>query len=194
MTETVHFNEPTRRAHVDVTFLRMEAKPAEPPPPYPDGVFHVFVKAPQVAFYRYLQHAVGSDHLWWLRSAQSDATLRGLLDHPGIHVFVLYRNCEPAGYFELDHRHTPHINLAYFGLLPHMRGLGLKLGETFLRRVVDEAWRHDPASLMVNTNSADDPAALHLYRKVGFVPYKQVREEWNVPDRLGLVLPPQVCP
>jgi hypothetical protein len=43
--------------------------------------------------------------------------------------------------------------------------------------------------MTVNTCTADHPRAMPGYIRAGFVPVRQVREEWNVPTRLGLDIP-----
>ena len=43
-----------------------------------------------------------------------------------------------------------------------------------------------PRAVTVNTCTADHPRALPTYLRAGFHPIRQVREEWDVPCRLGL--------
>ncbi len=126
------------RAGVTVTFLRMDWPSADPPRPLPGDVSLVHLARPTVPFYRYLYGTVGGPHLWWLRRAAMDDALAALLSDPSIAIFVLYRGGEPAGFFELDARSRPVINLAYFGLMPFATGQGL--GTAFLRAAVDAAW------------------------------------------------------
>ncbi|MEJ1977356.1 MAG: GNAT family N-acetyltransferase [Acetobacteraceae bacterium] len=141
-----------------VTFLRMEKRPANPPPPLPADTALVRLAAPSVSFYRYLYDTVGAPHLWWLRRALPDNALADVLGDPAVSVHVLYRGGEPAGFFELDSRMRPDVNLSYFGLVPHAVGGGF--GSAFLRAAVDEAWRSGPRAVTVNTCTADHPRAL----------------------------------
>ena len=179
--------EPSTRIRVTVTFLRMERPPATPAPAFPGDVALVPVRRPSVAFYRYLYATVGGPHVWWLRRTVSDEALQALLADSGIGVHVLYRAGEPAGFLELDRRGTPDVNLSYFGLVPHAVGSGL--GGAFLRAAIDLAWAHAPRGLTVNTCTADHPRALPTYLRAGFTPVRSVAEVWDVPRRLGLVLP-----
>ncbi len=78
-----------------------------------------------VAFYRYLYNTVGADYVWWLRRTMSDDELAALLRDPLVSIHVLYCGGEPAGFFELDARGWPDINLSYFGLMPHAIGTGV---------------------------------------------------------------------
>ncbi|MDA8048526.1 MAG: GNAT family N-acetyltransferase [Rhodospirillales bacterium] len=180
--------EPVVRVAVTVTFLRMTAPPPEPARPFPPGASVVRLAAPTAPFYRYLYDTVGGPYVWWLRRAAPLAELTAIIRHPDISIHVLYQGGEPAGFFELDARPAPDINLGYFGLLPHAIGRGL--GHAFLRAAVDEAWRSRPRLLTVNTCTADHPRALPLYRRVGFLPFRQVPELWDVPLRLGMSIPP----
>ena len=59
---------------------------------------------------------------WWLRRTLPDAELAGILADPAVSIHVLYRDGEPAGFYELDRRNRPLVNLSYFGLMPHAIG------------------------------------------------------------------------
>ncbi len=179
--------EPSVRVAVTVTFLRMDHPPLAPPLPLPADASVVRVARPEVGFYRYLYHTVGEAYVWWLRRSLTDAALASVLADPAIAVHVLYRGGAPAGFFELDGRAAPDMNLSYFGLLPHAVGTGL--GSAFLRAAVDEAWRARPRAVTVNTCTADHPRALPTYLRTGFRPIRSVREVWDVPLRLGLPTP-----
>jgi GNAT superfamily N-acetyltransferase len=179
--------EPMTRVGVTVTFLRMDRCPTDPPPPLPAGLEIVRAGAPTVCFYRYLYDTVGADYVWWLRRTVPDVELAALLAHPQVSIHVLYDQGEPAGFFELDGRNWPDVNLSYFGLMPRMVGTGA--GFPFLRAAIDEAWRRQPRGMTVNTCTADHARALPTYMRAGFRPVRQVREIWNVPDRLGLRIP-----
>src|SRR5579872_7485942 len=104
--------EPVARVIVTVTFLRMDAPPAEPAPPLPTGSQVVRLASPSVAFYRYLYDTVGAPHLWWLRRVVPDEELATLLGTRGISIHVLYVGGEPAGFAELDARPWPAVNLS----------------------------------------------------------------------------------
>jgi GNAT superfamily N-acetyltransferase len=172
---------------VDVTFLRMDRAPEGRGPALPA---HVRVeKATQcsVAFYRYLYGTVGHEYVWWLRRTLTDAELRPILRDPGISIHVLYADGEPAGFYELDRRSPPVLNLAYFGLMPHVVGHGL--GRALLRHAIDTGWAENPRAMTVNTCTADHRRALPNYIAAGFEKLRTVREVWRVPTRLGLPIP-----
>ena len=178
---------PRTRIAVNVTFLRMDQRPPDAAWPLPDGFSLVRLPAPTVAFYRFLYATVGGAHCWWLRRVAPDAELAGLLASPAIAIHVLYAEGEPAGFFELDARTGYDVNLAYFGLMPHMIGRGA--GAPFLRAAIDAAWARNPSAVRVNTCTADHPRALPYYLRAGFRPLRTVREVWDIPDALGMPIP-----
>ena len=175
------------RVGVTVTFLRMDRPPVAPAPSLPVGFQLVRAQAPSVPFYRYLYYTVGADYLWWLRRTSSDAELAALLSDRAVAIHVLYAKGEPAGFFELDARTWPDVNLSYFGLMPFMVGQGI--GHAFLRCAVDEAWRRGARGMTVNTCTADHPRALPNYLRAGFHVTRRVREVWSIPDALKLRIP-----
>ena len=178
---------PVTRVGVTVTFLRMDKAPAQRAPGLPPDMQVVRAQAPSVGFYRYLYNTVGADYVWWLRRTMPDRDLSALLGDPAVSIHTLYAGGEPGGFFELDERNWPDVNLSYFGLLPHMVGGGI--GLAFLRCAVDEVWRRGAQGMTVNTCNADHPRALPTYLRAGFQVVRQVREVWNVPNHLGLRIP-----
>ena len=179
---------PVTRVGVKVTFLRMDYPPRQPAPSLPPDMQVVRARAPTVGFYRYLYNTVGADYLWWLRRTMPDRDLAHMLGDPAVSLHTLYYDGEPAGFYELDARNWPDINLSYFGLMPHAVGTGV--GLAFLRSSVDEVWRRGARGMTVNTCTADHPRALPTYLRAGFEIVRQVREIWSVPNHLGLRIPP----
>jgi GNAT superfamily N-acetyltransferase len=182
--------EPTIAVGVTVTFLRMSAPPDGPAPALPPDSSLVRLAKPTVAFYRYLYNTVGARYVWWLRRIATDRELAVILAHPRVSIHVLYRDGEPAGFFELDGRVAPDVNIGYFGLLPHAIGQGL--GYTLLRLAITGAWSRGPRGVMVNTCTADHPRALPNYLRAGFTTVRRIREVWDVPAHLGLDIPDEL--
>ncbi len=181
-------SEPSVRASVVVTFLRMDRPPAEPAPKLPDGMRVRREPDCTVATYRWLYDQIGSEYLWWLRRTMPDRQLAALLRHPAISIYLLEEaDGRVAGFFELDASSWPSVNLNYFGLMPHAIGRGL--GLVFLRAAVDEVWRRGAQAMTVNTCTADHPRALPTYMKAGFQTVRALREDWDIPVRLGLTVP-----
>ena len=178
---------PVTRVGVIVTFLRMDQAPRTPASGLAAGYQIVRAQAPSIPFYRYLYNTVGADYLWWLRRTTPDEELAALLRHKAVAIYTLYAKGEPAGFFELDARPWPDVNLSYFGLMPGEIGRGT--GSAFLRAAIDEAWRQGPKGITVNTCTADHPRALPNYQRAGFEIVRQVREVWAVPDSLNMRIP-----
>lgn len=182
-------NEASTRAFVTVTFLAMSRRP-EGDAPLPDNVRFSRVFPCPVEFYRYLYNEVGADYLWWMRRAETDARLAAHLANPQIAVHVLEIDGVAAGMAELDFRPLVTVNLSYFGLMRHAIGRGL--GYPFLLAALQEAWRREPRAVTVNTCTADHPRALPMYLRAGFVKLRSVDEVWDIPDRVGLHVPPRL--
>jgi GNAT superfamily N-acetyltransferase len=178
---------PVARVGVTVTFLRMDRAPTTSGPGLPADFQIVRALSPSVPFYRYLYNTVGADYLWWLRRTTPDHELAALLRDKAIGIYILYSAGEPAGFFELDSRTWPDINLSYFGLMPSAIGQGV--GFAFLRSAVDEVWRQGDKGMTVNTCTADHPRALRNYLRAGFYIVRQVREVWAVPEGLNMRIP-----
>ena len=179
--------QPTTHVAVTVTFLRMDRPPADPAVSLPPDTSLIRLTRPSLSFYRYLYDTVGAPHLWWLRRAMPDSALAGILGDEAVGIHVLYRDGEPAGFFELDGRSRPDVNLSYFGLMPFAVGRGL--GTAFLRAAVDGAFALSGRGVTVNTCTADHPRAMPTYLRTGFKPVRSVREIWDVPARLGMAVP-----
>ncbi len=176
------------RVAVDVTFLRMDRAPRGLVPGLPAGVAVERLRPrATVRQYRFLYDTVGQDHVWWLRRALSDAELDQVLDAPALSVHALHRAGKVCGFYELDRKAWPVVNLAYFGLFPGAIGGGLGIG--LLHHAIHTAWAEGCSAITVNTCTADHERALPNYLRAGFRKLRTVREEWPVPTRLGLPIP-----
>lgn len=122
-------------------------------------------------FYRYLQHQTGKQWYWVYRLRLDDSALSAIVHSEKTQIDVLYVDGAPAGFFELSREDEGAVDIAYFGLMPHVHGRGL--GKWFLSQAVDAAWALKPMRVTVNTNTLDHPAALPLYQKIGFTPVGQ---------------------
>jgi GNAT superfamily N-acetyltransferase len=184
--------EPVVRISVVVTFLRMDRAPTTPGPALPPGSRVRLEPYCSEATYRHLYNTVGAHYVWWLRRAMSDQQLAALLRNPAVSIHVLYDAEDRLdGFYELDATPWPTVNLSYFGLMPHAVGRGM--GLAFVRHAVDEVWRRGARAMTVNTCTADHPRALPMYLRAGFRQVRELREQWNVPLRLGLEIPARLC-
>jgi GNAT superfamily N-acetyltransferase len=125
-----------------------------------------------VAFFRFLYSEVGRAFQWTDRLSWDDETIRAHLGNPGVSIWLMSWEAEPAGYFELGEHEDGSIEIAYFGLLPAFIGRGW--GKYLLSRATQAAWQLEPERVWLHTCTLDHPAALPNYIKRGFRP---VREE-----------------
>jgi GNAT superfamily N-acetyltransferase len=183
--------EKTERAVVTVVFLRMTRPPARPAAVLPKGVTLTREQL-DVATYRALYNEVGTPWLWWLRRMMPDDMLARHLSSATVSVYLLRVKGEVAGFFETDAGHWPFVNLNYFGLREAFIGRGL--GGVLLDAAVDSVFKGamGMVGMTVNTCTADHPRALPNYLAAGFREYRRVREEWDIPVRLGLSVPAHV--
>ncbi len=184
---------PAASLRVTITSLEMFACPeaARAVPSWPAGARVERALRPGVAFYRFLYDTVGEPWLWADRRRWSDAALAERVQHPQVEVWVLTADGQPAGYAELDRRAPGEVELSYFGLLPTFIGCGL--GGRLLRFAVDRAWTPGIRRLWVHTCDLDHPAALGLYRRAGFAPFRT--DVITLPDpRLSGLIPRSAAP
>ena len=170
----------SRSIETVVTYLEMNAAPAQPPQPVSrQGLEIRRARPPTVSFYRYLYAAVGEPWTWTVRRWLSDGELAAVLNDPRVEVNVLWVEGVPAGYAELDRRAPPDIELAYFGLMPEFIGQGL--GGYLLDWAIHHAWRARPRRLWLHTCDLDHPRALGFYQSQGFRIYDRRITQADLP-------------
>lgn len=169
----------SRKVETTVTFLEMTAGPAQRvPAPANIKLALMLAESPPVHFYRYLYDTIGRQHHWVDRRRLSDAELAAAITAEGVEIFAAYGNGVPAGYFELEWRNGQEMWLAYFGIMPEFRGRGL--GKWLLSEALAAAWAKEPKRVRVETCTLDDPRALPLYQRMGFVPYERRQKVMEV--------------
>lgn len=156
---------------VVVYYLEMRSPSHRPLPAPRDGLMVLHVRRPSVPYYRFLYDAVGKDYHWLSRRKLLDTELASVVQDPHNELHVLHVDGSPAGFAELDRRHTEEVELVQFGLTGDFIGQGL--GKWFLQWTIDRAWSYQPTRLWLHTCTLDHPAALPLYKKAGFVEFKQ---------------------
>jgi hypothetical protein len=163
-----------RRIPMTVTFLEMNAKPHNPPPPQPRGKIALLrCERPPTHFYRYLYDTVGADYYWVDRKKLTPEKLAEIIHDPLNQLYVLYVEGNPAGMAELDLRKRGEANISYFGLMPE--AIGRRMGFFFFYHTCMNAWAQPIHRLTINTCTLDHPRALPLYQRLGFTAY--AREE-----------------
>lgn len=161
----------TDERETTVTFLEMTAEPHLHVPAPMGRMALIRAMRPPVSFYRYLYDTIGHGYAWVDRKRIDDEALLEIIHDEAVEIYVLYRDGWPAGYFELDFRALPEVELEYLGIMPEAIGQGL--GRYLLAQAISLAWQRDPDRLIVQTCTLDHPKALPLYQRCGFVPYAQ---------------------
>ena len=160
-----------------VWYLRMDANPHFILQQPAQTQIKEIAKPVSVEQYRKYYSAAGTDYHWLDRLVMHADELYKIINAPNNFLFVLYCNDEEAGYVELV-KENEYVEVQYFGLFPSSIGKGF--GKYFLQWAIDKAWSFSPRWLQVNTCSLDHPSALPLYKKMGFVQYKQATEQRKV--------------
>jgi len=172
-------------AEYTVTWLAMDARPAIPRRERPDPALSlVRAHRPPVHFFRYLYAAVGSDYQWEDLNAETDAQIADFAQADAMHLNIAYMAGCPAGFVMLDFRESSVCEIAYFGLVPEFIGHGL--GSWLMLEGVHQAWDAGIDRLTVNTCTLDHPAALPLYRRMGFVPVRSETRRRETVDRVSI--------
>lgn len=166
-----------------VTYLEMCTPPAFPEALQTSDFEIRRVTQPDLNWYRQLYRRIGEPWLWFSRLRMSDDELRAVLDDPAIDILVLSSSGEDYGLLELDRRHMPDIEVAFFGVTGEMIGRGA--GRALLAHALPLAWEHNPRRVWLHTCTSDHPSALAFYRKFGFVPYKRAIEIEDDPRVTG---------
>jgi GNAT superfamily N-acetyltransferase len=161
-----------RSLKATVTHLEMDSPPRISPP-LPVNLHATLMRATQIPlhFYRYLQWQVGREWHWVNRLRMKDEELAGIVHAKTTRIYVLSLDGAPAGFFELSESADASVELVYFGLMNHARTRGL--GQWMLGQALATAWSTTPATVRVQTNTLDHPAALPLYQRMGFEPVSQ---------------------
>ena len=127
---------------------------------------------------------MGRPWYWTDRKKLSDDELSVIIQDDEVEIYVLYVGGAPAGFYELDARRMPEVELAYFGIMPNYIGLGL--GPYLLVQALDVMWQKEPDRVLVNTCTLDHPRALPMYQRMGFRPYDRVEvpAPWQDPNNI----------
>ncbi|MEZ5666739.1 MAG: GNAT family acetyltransferase [Alphaproteobacteria bacterium] len=176
--------DPAGKREVTVTYLEMEAPPAALPLPVP-AVPHAILRLhePDPVFYRFLHDTIGRQWLWYERRLLDRAGLCAVIHDPRVEVFVLYVRGNPAGFMEIDRRRDRVADIRFLGLMDGFKGRGL--GRYLLGWSIRQAWQGDTAKVTVNTCSFDDPRALAMYQRAGFVAVR--RETATIDDPAAVI-------
>lgn len=163
-----------------VTVWSLELRdPAQLRPGRPPSVDPLLLKAerPAPELSRFFYETVGGPWSWVDRLSWTPQQWLAWVDRPEHELWSCWVDGVPAGYVELERQADGDVEIAYFGLLASMTGVGL--GGWLLTRAAERAWRLDGTRrVWVHTCSLDGPAALANYEARGFVRYRE-DVEWR---------------
>lgn len=162
---------------VDVTYMELVALPASV------GVRHnaerVSAERLSIDEYLMLYRRVGEPLRWDQRLRMPVEQLETLLASGLLSTYVL-RNAadgEALGFCEFDRTVFPEIELKNFGLIPEAYGQGF--GARLLGIGLKLEWATQPIRIWLHTDTWDHPAAVPLYKKMGFRVIAVKREPVN---------------
>jgi GNAT superfamily N-acetyltransferase len=140
---------------------------------------------PEVEWYRALFRRIGGPYLWFSRLQCTDERLAETIRDPSVHIYSVVYDGADEGLLELDFRAKDECEIAFFGLSEKLQGKGA--GRWMMDRAIAMAWSHPIRRLSIHTCSSDHPAALRLYMRSGFRPYKRQIEIADDPRLTGLL-------
>lgn len=175
-----------------VTSLEMRSRPSLRPLPSSDLLLERWPN-PTANKYRALFRRVGEPWLWFSRLTLDDADLLRIIQDPQVRIWaVTDRSGVELGIVELDFRVTGECEIAFFGLVPELAGMGY--GKWLMAMTLQFAWSEPGMErLWVHTCTLDAPGALNFYIKSGFTPYQRQVETFADPRLIGLI-PPNAAP
>lgn len=175
-----------------VTSLEMRSRPSLRPLPSSDLRLERWPN-PTANKYRTLFRRVGEPWLWFSRLTLDDADLLRIIQDPQVRIWaVTDRSGVELGIVELDFREPGECEIAFFGLVPELAGMGY--GKWLMAMTLQFAWSEPGMErLWVHTCTLDAPGALNFYIKSGFTPYQRQVETFADPRLIGLI-PPHAAP
>lgn len=144
-----------------------------------------------IARYRGLYGRIGEPWLWFTRAVMTDTALGRIIADRSVEALAFVQDGADVALVELDFRREDECELVFFGLVPEAsgRGLGPKLLQVAIRR----AFARSISRLWLHTCTLDHPAAMAVYMRAGFTPYRRAIEIADDP-RLSGHLPAAAAP
>ena len=119
---------------------------------------------------KFFYKQIGKNHQWIERLVWTDKNWIKYVSNPNVFTFILRKNEDIAGFFELIyHKDKSEIEIAYFGLLREY--MGKKLGGYLLSEAIKESFFYNIKRVWVHTCSLDHKHALKNYLSRGMKIY-----------------------
>lgn len=176
---------PNGKVVTAVTWLQQFALPARSPRNTPEDVTLEPWVQPDLDEYLSLFREIGAPWLWMGRLVMAREKLALMLAAPTAKLWQVKRGATRIGILELEWQEAGDVEVAYFGLVPGEAGKGT--GGWLMDQAQRIAWG-DPQTrrLWLHTCTADSPAAIPFYMKMGFEPYATGIEIGDDPRHSGL--------
>lgn len=179
---------PPGKVAMVVTYLQTFEPPARAEIRAPEGVSLRRWSEVTRAAYLDLFRAIGTPWLWYGRLQKTPAEVQAILDDPNEEIFVVEREGRIVGLLELAIQPAGDVEIGYFGLVPGETGRGI--GSWLMDTAQRIAWaKAETRRLWLHTCTADDPAALGFYQKMGLKPCGRGLEIVTDPRLRGLHAP-----
>ena len=119
---------------------------------------------------KFFYKQIGRNHQWNERLVWDDKKWIDYVSNPNLLTFILKKNEDIAGFFELIyHKDKSEIEIAYFGLLEEY--LGKRLGGYMLTEAIKKSFSYNVKRVWVHTCSLDHKHALKNYLSRGMKIY-----------------------
>ena len=137
----------------------------------PEGYVVQLVQPSDFQLNKFFYKNIGKKHHWVDRLAWTEKQWTEYISNKKIKTYVLKKNEDLAGYFELIiHDDKNEVEIAYFGLLEEYQNK--KLGSFLLSTAIKNSFFNKPKRVWVHTCSLDHKNALKNYISRGMKVFK----------------------
>ena len=137
----------------------------------PEDCVIQIVQPPNFQLNKFFYKNIGKKHNWVDRLAWTEKQWTEYISNKKIKTYVLKKNEDLAGYFELIiHDDKKEVEIAYFGLLEEYQNK--KLGSFLLSSAIKNSFFNKPKRVWVHTCSLDHKNALKNYISRGMKIFK----------------------
>ena len=138
----------------------------------PEGYIVQLVQPSDFQLNKFFYKNIGKKHHWVDRLAWTEKQWIEYISNKKIKTYVLKKNEDLAGYFELIiHDDKKEVEIAYFGLLEEYQNK--KLGSFLLSSAIKNSFFNKPKRVWVHTCSLDHKNALKNYISRGMKIFKK---------------------
>jgi GNAT superfamily N-acetyltransferase len=135
------------------------------------------IPSPELGRFFYL--TIGGEYFWVDRLNWDYNRWNNYLSKPYVEMSLIYLNNTPIGYYEINKKEFPSIELVYFGLMKNFISNGY--GTCLLKEIIEYCKNLNGNRLWLHTCSLDHEKALNFYKKNGFKLYKTEKIIENIP-------------